>query len=173
MSRGNLRGLPGITETHERAHTMWGRKLIAAAALAGCSALAGCGDGEDPIDPVVGPPDLTGSYTLLSFNSTLATGGITLEPPEVTGSVTIRQTSTTSTEARGTLSMDVVVPDGLGGTSQFLDEGSYVARSNGTWEQDGTLVQARGTYTIEGGGVLTIDVTEPALSVSTSVWRRQ
>ena len=36
----------------------------------------------------------------------------------------------------------------------------------------GNLVQARGTYTFVNN-VLTVEVTEPALNVSTTVWQRQ
>ena len=134
------------------------------------SALAACG-GEDPVEPEPErPPDLTGSYTLESL-SAIITGGQTVTPPEVSGSFSVRQTSVAGPEASGTTMISVTLPDGLGGTTTLDDQGTYVNRLDGTWEQTGVLLQGLGTYTLRGD-VLTVEVTEPALNVSTTVWRR-
>lgn len=133
-------------------------------------ALAGCG-GEDPVEPEPErPPDLTGSYTLESL-SAIVTGGQTLTPPDVAGSFSVQQTSVTGAEASGTTMISITLPDGLGGTTMLEDQGTYVNRVDGTWEQAGVLLQGLGTYTLQSG-ILTVDVTEPALNVSTTVWRR-
>ncbi len=133
-------------------------------------ALAGCG-GEDPVEPEPErPPDLTGSYTLESL-SAIVTGGQTLTPPDVAGSFSVQQTSVTGAEASGTTMISITLPDGLGGTTMLEDQGTYVNRVDGTWEQAGVLLQGLGTYTLQTG-ILTVDVTEPALNVSTTVWRR-
>ena len=67
--------------------------------------------------------------------------------------------------------ISITLPDGLGGTTMLEDQGTYVNRVDGTWEQAGVLLQGLGTYTLQSG-ILTVDVTEPALNVSTTVWRR-
>ena len=135
--------------------------------LLGCAA---CG-GEDPVEPEPErPPDLTGSYTLESL-SAIVTGGQTLTPPDVAGSFSVQQTSVTGAEASGTTMISITLPDGLGGTTMLEDQGTYVNRVDGTWEQAGVLLQGLGTYTLQSG-ILTVDVTEPALNVSTTVWRR-
>ena len=132
--------------------------------------LKACG-GEDPVEPAPeAPPDLTGTYTLESL-SAIVTGGQTLTPPDVSGSFSVRQTSVTGPEASGTTMISVTLPDGLGGTETLEDQGTYVNRLDGTWEQAGVLLQGLGTYTIQSG-ILTVDVSEPALNVSTTVWRR-
>ena len=133
-------------------------------------ALAACG-GEDPVEPEPErPPDLTGSYMLESL-SAIVTGGQTLTPPDVSGTFSVQQTSVTGSEASGTTMISITLPDGLGGTAELGDQGTYVNRLDGTWEQAGVLLQGLGTYTLRGD-VLTVDVTEPALNVSTTVWRR-
>ena len=132
--------------------------------------LAACG-GEDPVEPEPErPPDLTGSYTLESLTA-IITGGQTLAPPEVSGTFTAQQTSVTGAEASGTTVFSLILPDGLGGTAPIDDQGTYVNRLDGTWEQAGLLLQGLGTYTFRNN-ILTVEVTEPALSVSTSVWRK-
>jgi hypothetical protein len=134
-------------------------------------ALAACG-GEDPVESEPErPPDLTGTYTLESLLSELATGGRTLTPPDVSGIFSVQQTSVTGPEASGTTMISITLPDGLGGTAELEDQGTYVNRLDGTWEQAGVLLQGLGTYTLRGD-VLTVEVTEPALNVSTTVWRR-
>ena len=133
-------------------------------------ALAACG-GEDPVEPEPEqPPDLTGAYTLESL-SAIVTGGQTLTPPDASGSFSVRQTSVTGPEASGTTTISVTLPDGLGGSTTLEDQGTYVNRLDGTWEQAGVLLQGIGTYTLRNN-ILTVEVTEPALNVSTTVWRR-
>lgn len=134
-------------------------------------ALAGCGGGEDPVEPEPErPPDLTGTYTLESL-SAIVTGGQTFTPPLVSGSFSVQQTSVTGPEASGTTMISVTLPDGLGGMTTLEDQGTYVNRLDGTWEQAGVLLQGLGTYTVQGA-ILTVEVTEPALNVSTTVWRK-
>ena len=134
------------------------------------SALAACG-GEDPVEPEPErPPDLTGTYTLESL-SAIVTGGLTLTPPDVSGTFSVQQTSVTGPEASGTTVISIMLPDGLGGTATLDDQGTYVNRLDGTWEQAGLLLQGLGTYTLQGA-ILTVEVSEPALNVSTTVWRR-
>lgn len=134
-------------------------------------ALAACGGGEDPVTPdPERPPDLTGSYTLQSL-SAIVTGGQTLTSPDVSGSFSVQQTAVTGAEASGTTMISITLPDGLGGTATLEDQGTYVNRLDGTWEQAGLLLQGLGTYTLQGD-VLTVEVTEPALNVSTTVWRK-
>ena len=138
--------------------------------LVALPALAGCG-GEAAVEPdPERPPDLSGSYTLESL-SAIVTGGQTLSPPDVSGSFSVRQTSVVGAEASGTTTVSVTLPDGQGGTATFDDEGTYVNRFDGTWEQAGLLLQGIGTYTIRNN-VLTVEVLEPAINVSTSIWRR-
>ena len=133
------------------------------------TALAACG-GEDPVEPEPErPPDLTGSYTLESL-SAIVTGGLTLTPPDVSGSFSVQQTAVAGLEASGTTMITVTLPDGLGGMTTLEDQGTYVNRLDGTWEQAGLLLQGLGTYTLQSG-ILTVEVTEPALNVSTTVWR--
>ena len=67
--------------------------------------------------------------------------------------------------------ISVTLPDGLGGTTTLEDQGTYFNRLDGTWEQAGLLLQGLGTYTVQGA-ILTVEVTEPALNVSTTVWRK-
>ncbi len=141
------------------------------AAIATCAILVGCGGG-DPVEPPTGPPDLTGTYTLQSFASALLTGGEAWTPPAVSGTFVLQQTSADSVAASGTLSMNIVVPDVTGGSTEINDEGVYAVRTDGTWEQSGSLGQARGTYLL-AGATLTVEVTEPAISVSTVVLQRQ
>lgn len=147
---------------------------VLACFLAGAFAAAGCGgDGTTPPDPPEDlAPNLAGTYDLAAFSSALVTGGQTLEPPLVSGLFVLRQDPPTGNESMGTFEMSISVPDGLGGTTAFDDEGTYTVRSDGTWEQAGNLNQARGTYTLEGG-TFTVTVTEPPLAVSLSVWQRR
>lgn len=135
-------------------------------------ALAACGGGEDPVEPEPErPPDLSGSYTLESLRSLIATGGQTLTPPDVSGTFTAQQTSVVGPEASGTTMISVTLPDGLGDVTTLEDQGTYVNRLDGTWEQAGVLLQGLGTYTVQGA-LLTVEVTEPELNVSTTVWRK-
>ena len=123
--------------------------------------VAACGGGEDPVEPEPErPPDLTGTYALESL-SAIVTGGQTLTPPDVSGSFSVQQTSVTGPEASGTTMLSIMLPDGLGGTATIEDQGTYVNRLDGTWEQAGDVVQGLGTYTLRSG-ILTVEVTEPA-----------
>ena len=117
------------------------------------------------------PPDLSGTYTLLSFASAVITAGNALTPPAASGMFTVQQTSVAEGEATGTFEMSVTVPDGAGGTSTIVDQGTY---TNGMeqLEQMGEAWQSRGTYELEDN-ILTITVSEPALAVSKTVWQRE
>lgn len=127
--------------------------------------VAGCGD--EPVEPDETPPDLTGSYTIVSFTSGVSPGD-TLTPPAVSGSFSLVQTGVVGQEATGTLDLMITIPD----QAEFDNEGVYKNRFDGTWEQEfDTGFQALGTYTLEGN-TLTVVVTEPPLAVSTTVWRR-
>lgn len=139
--------------------------------LLACALLAGACGGEDPVEPDNAPPDLTGTYSLVSITA-LVTGGVEMTPPDVSGTFSLQQSPAVGDQASGTMTMDVTIPDGLGGTTNIVDTGTFTIRSDGTWEQMGNLVQARGTYTLVGGR-LTVEVTEPAINVSTTVWQRQ
>ena len=140
--------------------------LLALPALA-----AGCDGDEAPMEPDNSPPNLSGTYTLVSINA-IVTGGVTATPPDVSGTFTLTQTAVAGQEATGTLSMSLTLPDGLGGTADLVDEGTYISRTDGTWEQMGALVQAKGTYALVGN-MLTVEATEPAINASTTVWRRE
>lgn len=136
-----------------------------------CALLGAACGGEDPVEPDNAPPDLTGTYSLVSIVA-LVTGGVEMSPPDVTGTFTLQQSPPVGDQASGTMTMDITIPDGLGGTTNIVDTGTFTVRTDGTWEQMGNLVQARGTYTLAGGR-LTVEVTEPAINVSTTVWQRQ
>ena len=132
--------------------------------------VAGCE--EEPVEPDETPPDLTGSYTLVSFTSTF-TAGETLVPPAASGSFTLQQQSVLGQEASGTLDLMITFPSDTGPGTTIDVEGVYTNRFDGTWEQEfSTGFQALGTYTLQGS-ILTVLVTEPAQFVSTTVWRRQ
>ena len=137
--------------------------LLAAALLA-----TGCG--EEPIVPDDTPPDLTGSYTIVSFQSVLS-GPETLEPPSVEGTFSLQQTGVVGQEASGTMDLTITFP-GEDEPITLAFEGTYKNRTDGTWEQMAGIAQNLGTYTLENN-ILTVDVTEPALNVSTTVWRKQ
>lgn len=131
--------------------------------------VVGCGSGDDPMDPelpsVEPPPNLSGTYDLQSVTQ----GGLTVGAPAAMGTFVVSQTSSSGDMASGTLSYSVSIPSvGI----MLADEGTYTIRTDGTWEQNGTEVQALGTYTF-AGNVLTVIVTEPAAAASTTVWRRQ
>ena len=148
------------------------RGLIASL-LTGVLLAAGCG-GDDPVEPEpeAAPPDLTGTYTLLSFASAALTGGNALTPPDVSGMFTVEQTSLAGGEAGGTFEMTVAVPDSEGGTTTIVDQGTYKNYLDGQLEQVGELWQTRGTYVLDGN-TLTVEVAEPALALSKTVWQRQ
>ena len=137
---------------------------MAATTVTAAVLVAGCG--EEPVEPDDTPPDLTGSYTLVSFYVPAA--GDTLTPPAVSGSFKLEQNSVVGQEASGTMdTLSITFPGG----SQNA-RGVYTNRFDGSWEQEfATGFQALGTYTVQGN-TLTVVVTEPALAVSTTVWRK-
>lgn len=152
------------------------RSILILALVAGVGALAGCG-GDDPTPPVEDlAPHLDGVYDLRAFTSALVTGGQTLEPPVVSGMFTLRQPAPNGPQGTGTFDLSITVPDGMGGTQSLEGQGDFTVRSDGTWEQDGMVAnapyQGRGTYTFQNG-TFTVVVTEPPLSVSTTVWQRR
>ena len=136
--------------------------LVVATLVAGC----GGGDTMDPEPPpAAGPPDLSGTYSLVSLNQ----GGCTIGPPLATGPFTLSQTSSSGDSASGTMTYEVAVPSqGI----MLQDQGTFTIRTDGTWQQSGTEVQALGTYTL-AGNVLTVIVTEPLAAASTTIWQRQ
>lgn len=146
------------------------------AALAGVALVWNCAEEEiTPPDPM--PPDLTGTYAIQSFTHVLEPE-TTLVPPDVSGSFTVQQTAVVGGEATGTFTSDLTLPFG-GDIVRFQGTGTYTNRLDGTWEQEfmtGPLVdlspQQTGTYTFESS-VLTVVVEQPALTASTTVWRRQ
>ena len=144
-----------------------------ASLLAGVLLAAGCG-GEDPVEPEpeAAPPDLTGTYTLLSFASAALTAGSALTPPDVSGMFTVEQTSVAGGEAGGTFEMTVSVPNSEGGTTTIVDQGTYRNFMDGQLEQVGELWQTRGTYELDGN-TLTVEVAEPVLALSKTVWQRE
>ena len=148
------------------------RGLIASL-LTGVLLAAGCG-GDDPVEPepAAAPPDLSGTHTLLSFASAVLTAGNTLTPPDVSGMFTVEQTSVAGDEAVGTFEMTVSVLDNEGGTTTVVDQGTYRNYMDGQLEQVGELWQTRGTYELDGD-TLTVEVAEPALALSKTVWQRE
>lgn len=155
---------------------MWGNEpkrpgwTLVASFCASVLLLAGCG--EDPIVPDDTPPDLTGSYTLVSFTSTF-TAGDTLTPPAASGSFTLVQTEVVGQEASGTMDLTITFPSETGPGTTIEYEGVYRNRFDGTWEQEATTgFQALGTYTLQGN-TLSVVVTEPEVALSTTVWRKQ
>lgn len=134
--------------------------------------VAGCGDddmeGPEGGDP---PPNLSGTYSLESFSSPL-TGGQSVGPPVVTGTFTLTQTAVQGGEATGTFTVDLLLPDGMGGQVPFQDQGTFTVRSDGTWEQSGQIQQGSGTFSLVGN-TLTIVVSDPLQAAGTTVWLRQ
>ena len=146
------------------------------AALAGVALVWNCAE-EEILPPDPSPPDLTGTYALQSITFALDPE-TTLVPPEVSGSFTVQQTAVGGGEATGTFTSDLTLPFS-GNIARFQGTGTYTNRLDGTWEQEfltGPFVdlspQQTGTYTYESS-VLTVVVEQPALSASTTVWRRQ
>ena len=134
--------------------------------------VAGCGGGDDTMDPeppaVQPPPNLSGTYDLETLTGALS-GGLTVGPPAVTGTFTLSQTSVSGDTATGSLALSIVAPSF---SLMYEDQGTFAVRSNGSWEQTGETGQALGTFTL-AGNVLTVIVTEPPAAVSTTVWRRR
>lgn len=129
---------------------------------------AACGD--EPIVPDDTPPDLTGSYSIVSFWAALDPEGDTLRPPVVGGSFVLRQTGVVGQEATGALEDITVV---IRGDTVITGSGVYRNRFDGSWEQEfGEGLQFVGTYTVQGN-ILSVEVTEPAFAATTTVWRRE
>lgn len=138
--------------------------------------VAGCGGDDDMMEPeppaVEGPPDLSGTYSLVSLTGVI-TGGITLGPPIAVGTFTLSQNPSSGDTASGSLSLDITVTNPLDGSViPIMDQGTFTVNTDGSWEQTGQLAQNLGTYAL-AGDVLTVMVTEPAPNVSTTVWQRQ
>lgn len=128
----------------------------------------GCGGDDDPAEPPAAtPPDVSGTYDLRSFTSATLTGGNVLTDLE--GTLTLQQTAQTGDEATGTFNISVMLPAPAG---LFEDQGTYTLMADGSWEQAGNVFQGTGTFTLEGSD-LTVNVVEPALNASSSIWRRQ
>ncbi|WP_420633396.1 hypothetical protein [Candidatus Palauibacter sp.] len=134
--------------------------------------VVGCGGGDEPMEPappaVTPPPDLSGTYTLVSLTGAI-TGGATFGPPNVMGTFTLSQGAPSGDTASGTLSLSISAP-----AFEFMleDRGTFTIRADGSWEQRAETGQAVGTFTL-AGNVLTVVVTEPATAASTTVWQRQ
>lgn len=127
----------------------------------------GCGD-DDPVDPGSGDPapDLSGTYTLISIVG-VVTGGVELGPADgVTGTFTLTQT-TAGDPAFGDYTVSLVLPAGA-----FQDQGTYQNDLDGFWAQSGDLQQGLGTYAVVANR-LTVNVTDPAVSASSSLWQKQ
>lgn len=155
-----------------RAHRVAGRRGVAIVnrvrsavvpTLVAMVLAMGCGEGS--IEPDETPPDLTGTYQLVSLqypNQPPAT------PPNATGTFAVRQTAVEGQEANGTVVLKIAIVDPA---ITIDDQGTYKNRYDGSWEQRSEQLQTKGTYTLSND-TLTVMVTEPALAVSTTVWRR-
>ncbi len=124
---------------------------------------AGCE--EDPPPPEETPPDLTGTYELVSLKQ----GSFPpVGPPDANGTFTVRQTSVMGQEASGTvvLKITIVTPP-----VEINADGTYKNRHDGSWEQEAGDLQTKGTYTL-ANDTLTVIVTEPPSAVSTTIWKR-
>lgn len=137
--------------------------------------VAGCGGGimVDPAPPAAeGPPDLSGTYSLVSLTGVISRG-VTVGPPIAVGTFTLSQNPSSGDTATGTMSLDGTFTNPLNGeVTAIRDSGTFTVRSDGSWGQVGGAGPASGTYSL-AGTVLTVMVTEPAAAVSTTVWQRQ
>ena len=143
-------------------------KFIAPLLIAGL--VAACGDNMDPDpDPMdMTPPDLSGTYSLVTLTSA-TTMMVPVGPPTVQGMLQIAQTSVSGSMASGTAELSITA-EALG--LDIMDSGTYTANHDRSWAQTGDVFAGTGTYTL-ANNTLTIIVTEPAVSASTSVWQRQ
>ena len=137
---------------------------------------AGCGGGDDMVDPdppaSEGPPDLSGTYNLVSLTGVISRGA-TVGPPIAVGTFMLSQNPSQGDTATGTMSLDGTFTNPLTGeVTAIMDSGTFTVRMDGSWGQTGRAGPASGTYTL-AGNVLTVMVTEPAAAVSTTVWQRQ
>lgn len=127
-----------------------------AAALA-----AGCGNGMPPPEEL--PPDLSGTYDVLSVTQ----GSFTFEPPNATGTFVLKQDSVAGSQAMGsmTFQLQVQTPE-----IELQDMGTYTNSLDSSWTQRGQQGGSRsGTYTFENDTLVVI-VNDPPAAASTSVW---
>ena len=109
-----------------------------------------------------------GAYELRSL-SALVTGGVTLEPPAVSGTLILG--APPQKGKHGSLSLCITLPDGLGGSTTFVDEGTYTVRRDGAWEQTSQLAGGKGAFTLVRE-TLTVETTEPKLNQATMKWKK-
>lgn len=138
--------------------------------------VVGCGGGDEPTEPeppaVEPPPDISGTYSLVSLTGVI-TQGATIGPPIAVGTATATRSSTSGDTATGSMTQSITVTNPLNGeVTEITDEGTFTMRTDGSWQYAGQTLQAIGTYQL-AGNVLTVMVTEPETSVSTTVWQRQ
>lgn len=120
-----------------------------------------------PDDKPTGPaPDLTDDYDIVVLKG-LVTGGRRLDYPEVTGGFRLEQLSSDEDPAVGTVAYDVTVPDGLGGWTRIIDEGTYANWASGEFLWSGSLVQAVGSYAMLAD-TLMIEIKDPPLNRGTT-----
>lgn len=149
------------------------RRLCAPLVVA--TLVAGCG-GDDTMDPeppdAAGPPNVTGTYSLVSLSGVI-TQGATIGPPIAVGTAMLSQSSSSGNTATGSMSMLLTVTNPLNGeVTELAEQGTFTLRTDGSWEFAGQAQQNIGTYTL-AGNVLTVMVTEPPAAAATTVWQRQ
>lgn len=123
----------------------------------------GCGTKPDPPDET--PPDLSGTYDIVSVTQ----GGFTFEPPNVSGTFVLNQDSIAGSRAMGNMSLEVVVE---APPVELRDAGVYTNSLDSSWTQTGQQGDASGTYTLEND-TLSVTVTDPPAAASKSVWVRK
>ena len=110
------------------------------------------------------PPDLTGSYTIVSYTSRYSDGN-TLTPPAVSGTLMLQQTQVVAEEASGTVAFSITIPD----WPPLVFQGVYRNRIDGSWGQESSIGgPSTGFYKLENN-ILTV---RTFFAVSTMVWRR-
>lgn len=135
----------------------------------------GCG-GDDTMEPaspdIAGPPDVSGTYSLVSLTGAI-TQGATIGPPIAVGTAMLSQNAVSGETATGTMSFSITATNPLNGeVTELAEQGTFTLRTDGSWEYAGQEQQNIGTFTL-AGNVLTVIVTEPPAAVSTTVWQRQ
>ena len=143
--------------------------LVVATLVVGC----GGGDTMDPEPPpAAGPPDVSGTYSLVSLSGVI-TMGATIGPPIAVGTAMLSQNPGSGDSATGSMSMSLTFTNPLNGeVTEIADQGTFTLRTDGSWQFAGQAQQNIGTYTL-AGNVLTVMVTEPPAAVATTVWQRQ
>ena len=130
---------------------------------AGAGSAAGVeGMAEITVLPPPPPPDLTGTYYLESLIGT-STAGTRLTRPTVSGTLELTQEAPTGDSATGSYDVDITTP-----TLTIADAGTFTVQTDGSWRQTGQ-VSGAGTYAISGD-TLTLAITAPATTASTTVW---